>query len=338
LTRLDLSIRIPSVTKYKFEYKLRGRAEQFISALKRAGLSGAIIENSFREYAVKVSVSREENDLGAAVLYYKPKSDTFSMSVHELKDSSVAALVEDCWHEQQNVAGQPGDGYAIYVDGSFSNGSTGYGAVILRDGKVVDELFGTVDAEKVAGTYQIAGELAAVEEALKWCREHSVNEVSIYYDYLGIEKWATGRWKTNQPLTKEYARIIRDCPVEIHWHKVDSHTGNRWNDRADALAKKGAGSLQLAADGSDLVTELLETTDAWIEYLMVRGIEACFDRIFNEQFARILIVREEEAVGTFDLYNTKKKRLSPYLHNFRDDPLRQQIESWWKEFLASTVS
>ena len=131
--------------------------------------------------------------------------------------------------------------FEIYVDGSFINGATGYGAVVLRDGEVVDELSGAVDASEVNDTRQVAGELAAVKEALNWCLEHSVKEVSIYYDYLGIEKWATGQWKRNQPLTKEYARFVGACPIRIHWHKVDSHTGNRWNDRADLLAKQGAG-------------------------------------------------------------------------------------------------
>lgn len=225
--------------------------------------------------------------------------------------------------------------YEIYVDGSFINGATGYGAVILKDGEVVDELSGTVDVSEVNNTRQIAGELMAVREALNWCREHSINEVSIYYDYLGIEKWATGKWKTNQPLTQEYARFVRECPIRIRWHKVDSHTGNRWNDRADALAKKGAGSIQSANVETDLVAELLKTTDVWIEFLMVKGIEARFDRVYNEQFARAYILIEDGIVGTFDLYNTRKKRLSPYLHNFRGDDLKSRIETLWREFLAS---
>jgi viroplasmin and RNaseH domain-containing protein len=235
--------------------------------------------------------------------------------------------------------------YEIYVDGSFINGATGYGAVILKNGKVVDELSGAVDASGVNGTRQVAGELAAVKEALNWCLEHSVKEVSIYYDYLGIEKWATGQWKTKQPLTKEYARFVGACPIRIHWHKVDSHTGNRWNDRADLLAKQGAGSIQpsVGEPGAgrarlgtgDLVSDLIEKTDEWIEFLMVRGIDASFDRVYNEQFARVYIRQQEETVGTFDLYNTRKKRFSPYVHNFRDAALKQRIETLWSEFLAS---
>ena len=225
--------------------------------------------------------------------------------------------------------------FEIYVDGSFINGATGYGAVVLENGKVVDELSGAVDASEVNETRQVAGELVAVKEALNWCREHSVDEVSIYYDYLGIEKWATRQWKTNQPLTKDYARFVSECPIKIHWHKVDSHTGNRWNDRADALAKQGAGSLWPAVGEADSVSELIGKTDAWIEFLMVRGIDARFDRVYNEQFARVYILEQDKTVGTFDLYNTRKKRFSPYVHNFRDKDLKLRIETLWTEFQSS---
>ncbi len=139
--------------------------------------------------------------------------------------------------------------YEIYVDGSFIDGATGYGAVILKNGSAVDELSGAVAASETDGTRQVAGELAGVKVALNWCLEHSVTEVSIFYDYLGIEKWARGQWKTNQPLTKAYARFVGECPIKIRWHKVASHTGNRWNDRADALAKQGALSRRVAAGG-----------------------------------------------------------------------------------------
>lgn len=316
------------MAKYRFEDKLRHRAEEFIAALERAGLEGTILEDSFREYSVKVSVLSKATDLGPGVLYYKPKADSFSFSTRELKDKSIVPLLEDCWNNER-----PAQGYEIYVDGSFARGTTGYGAVILKDGRVVEELFGGVDSAEVAGTHQIAGELAAVKEALKWCLQHSINEVSIYYDYLGIEKWAAGKWKTNQPLTQQYARFVRDCPVRIHWHKVDSHTGNRWNDRADALAKKGTGLIQPAQ--ANAVSELLEQTDCWIEFLMVRGIEASLDQVYNEQFARVYIIQDDKAAGTFDLYNTRKKRLSPYLHNVKDEELKQRIEKLWEEFLSS---
>lgn len=320
------------MAKHRFEPQLYSGANQLIRTLDSAGIDASIIEDSLRDYALKISVSRDGVDFGRAVIYYSPRANSFSLKTRELKDRSIATLIEQLWSDSPSMTEDSVGRTEIYVDGSFINGATGYGAVILKDDKVVDEICGGVDAAEVNDTRQVAGELIAVKEALSWCREHSVTEVRIYYDYLGIEKWATGRWKTNQTLTREYARFVRDCPVRIHWQKVESHSGNRWNDRADALAKKGAGMIQASSVEADLVGELLERTDRWIEFLMVNGIDASFDRVYNEQFARILIVRDDRPLGMFDLYNTRKKKFSPYMHDFRDENLKVQIDALWKQF------
>ena len=319
---------------YRFEPNLRKGAEEFIRKLADAGFDAAIVEESFREYSVKVAVSTPAGSLGHIIIYYRPRSDSYTMSAHEIKDKSMAPTLEEYWHGAPPKSGAQPAAYEIYGDGSYLGGVTGYGAVILKEGKVIAELTGSVPASEVGGTHQVAGELAAVKESLKWCQAHSIDEVSIYYDYLGIEKWATGRYKANKPLTQEYARFVRECGIRIHWRKVAAHTGNRWNERADVLAKKGSASAASAGLAGDTVSELVKTTDAWSEFLMVKGIEASFDRIYNDQFARVLIIRDDKPVGIFDLYNTKKKRLSPYVHNFRDYQLKAQIESWWTEFLG----
>jgi ribonuclease H-related protein len=325
------------MSKYQYEPRLRDRARKFIGALKADGIEATIAEDSIREYSIKVSVFARGQDYGLAVIYYSPKTDTFSMKSHELKDNSIAPRLEACWKEERTRSARSGLSYEIYVDGSYINGATGYGAVILENGKVVEELSGPVDSTEVNGTRQIAGELAAVKAALNWCAAHSVNEVSIYFDYLGIEKWATGQWKTNQSLTKEYARFVGQSGIKIHWHKVASHTGDRWNDRADALAKQGAGFNAQTDDRSDFVSDLIKKSEDWIDFLMVRGIEASLDRVYNEQFARVYLVQGDKPVGTFDLYNTKKKPFSPYIHNFRSDALKDKVERLWREFCGKTA-
>lgn len=322
---------------YQYEARLRARAGQFLNVLKKAGLDASIVDDSIREYSIKVSVCQNGNDLGMAVIYYSPKSDSFSLKTHELKDKSIAPTLEQCWLGAATASQPKATEFEIYVDGSYADGTTGYGAVILKNGKVVEELSGQVEATEVSGTRQVAGELAAVKAALAWCVTHLVSKVSIYYDYLGIEKWATSAWKANQPLTREYARYVAESPINIVWHKVASHTGNKWNDRADALAKLGAGSSPLTADSDELVSELVKKTEAWIDFLMVRGIEASFDRVYNEQYARVYILDKDKAVGTFDLYNTKKKRFSPYLHNFGDENLKHRIEAFWGTFALSQL-
>ena len=325
----------------KFEGELRARAEEFIRVAKRAKIAGAIVEDSFRDYMVKISITTEGCEFGNATIYYSPKTNSFSLKTHELKNKSIAPQLEECWHEEpaKTIARAeptaPAKGYEVYVDGSYINGATGYGLVILKDGQAVEELFGQVADTAAGGTHQVAGELLAVEEALRWCQKNDVKEVSIFYDYLGIEKWATGAWKANQSLTQSYAKFVRASGIRIRWHKVASHTGNRWNDHADKLAKKGALSAVAQADESERNVELLDKKDRFIEFLMVKGIDAAFDRIYNDQFARVMILEDEKSVGTFDLYHTKRKPFSPYLHNFKDDVLKGEIKKIWDEFIAA---
>jgi viroplasmin and RNaseH domain-containing protein len=344
---------------YKFEEKLRRRAEQFIEKIKIEGFDGVIVEDSFRDYMVKAAISSDETELGKVTIYYSPKLNSFSLKTNELKDKSVIPRLEARWHtdrshnegshnegsrkegsrkgrsSDESSGETSGSGYEIYVDGSFFNGATGYGVVILKDGEVIDELFGPVINYSEKDTRQVAGELFAVEEALRWCEKNSIKEVAIFYDYLGIEKWATGAWKANQAMTQDYAKFVRASGIRIRWNKVASHTGNRWNDRADRLAKKGATSMTALACESDKVAELLDKKDRFLEFLMVKGIDAAFDRIYNDQYARIFILRDEKRAGIFDLYHTKKKPLSPYLHNFKDEDKKAEIESLWKEFISA---
>lgn len=315
------------MAKFKYEEKLRARANELIEALRSSNVQSEILEDSIREYSIKVFVLHPSSP-ETALIYYRPTSDSFSLGTHELKDKSIIPILEKAWNPQPERSSLKD--IEIYVDGSFIGGVTGYGAVVLSQGKVLEELFGAVDKAEVGGTYQVAGELAAVKTALSWCRSNSVERVTIFYDYLGIAEWATGRWKTNQPLTQNYARFVRECGINVTWRKVAAHSGNKWNERADALAKKGTRSLSSAPDVEDeLMRELIEKSEAWIEFLMVQGVEASLDQTYNDQFARIFIIEYDRTVGIFDLYNTRKKRLSAHTHGFLDENLKKRIDSLW---------
>src|SRR5215216_3114968 len=102
---------------YKFEDKLRHRAEQFINEIKVTGIRGVIIEDSFRDYTVKVAISSDGGELGKVNLYYSPKSNSFSLKTHELKDKSIAPQLEELWNKERSPDQASGKGYEIYVDG-----------------------------------------------------------------------------------------------------------------------------------------------------------------------------------------------------------------------------
>lgn len=229
-------------------------------------------------------------------------------------------------------------GYKIYVDGSCIGEKVGYGAAVLRDAELIRQMKGYVPAADAAGTRQVAGELVAVGRALRWCEQQNIREVEIYYDYKGIECWATGEWKAKQPLTQRYAKFARQCPVVVRWRKVKAHSGNRWNDLVDELAKQGAASApeeeaitntEAARQSSgELETKAL----AFVERLNEDHVPAQFDKVYNGQFARIVILKGGAKAGYFDLYHTAKKPFSPYVHAFKDARLKAETERAWRAF------
>ena len=56
---------------------------------------------------------------------------------------------------------------------------------------------------------EILGAMAAVERAI----ELKLPEVTIYYDYMGIEMWAEGAWKRNRQDLPE----PMEKPVPMQW-------------------------------------------------------------------------------------------------------------------------
>ena len=45
--------------------------------------------------------------------------------------------------------------------------------------------------------------------------DHHYPSICIYYDYEGIEKWATGLWKANKEQTQNYVKTINDMKKKI---------------------------------------------------------------------------------------------------------------------------
>ncbi|MED9947073.1 MAG: RNase H family protein, partial [Peptacetobacter hiranonis] len=63
----------------------------------------------------------------------------------------------------------------------------------------------------------------------------------IYFDYQGIEKWCTGEWKANKKGTIEYRDFYNSIKdkLDVSFVKVAAHTGDKYNEMADQLAKDG---------------------------------------------------------------------------------------------------
>jgi ribonuclease HI len=316
---------------YKYQQEVQSKARHYIWVLQGSGIQARIIPDSFRDYSVKLSVIKEGTDFGSCSIYYKPKTGTYTLRLQEMRDPGLNQDLETAWHAEEAAATEAG--WHIYVDGSFYNNTIGLGAVIIHNGNVVQELSGTVEDDSLTENRNIAGELRAVQKALQWCQGHSVTQVTVYYDYLGIEKWATGTWKAKLPLTQGYARFICSCPVAVTWQKVKGHAGNRWNEQADRLARQGTQQAP-AGPGSnaELAAQLQEKSVAYTGFLLARGIRAYMEKIYNEQYARILVREGRHRAAIFDLYHTAQKPFTPYIHSCQDDTLKHKLTMLWSEF------
>ena len=133
-------------------------------------------------------------------------------------------------------------GLTAFVDGSFevSVGRYGFGCVILQPEKEPLEYYGSGNNEASAALRNVTGEMLGAMFSVKWAIAHGYKDILICYDYEGIEKWATGLWKAKTELTKKYASAMKEWNkiICITFKKIAAHTGNRYNESADQLAKR----------------------------------------------------------------------------------------------------
>lgn len=130
-----------------------------------------------------------------------------------------------------------------YVDGSFDkvNGRYSSGVVLLIDDTIQNEFYLVGNKKNYVESYQIAGEVQAALEAIRWAKKEGYKSIIICYDYEGIEKWATGQWQAKKSVSQDYVvefnALSKD--VDVSFHKVKAHIGITYNERADELANIG---------------------------------------------------------------------------------------------------
>lgn len=135
------------------------------------------------------------------------------------------------------------DTLIAYVDGSYSKHINeniyGAGVVLIHpdNRKETVSLKGTEGIE----LHNVAGELSAAMYAMKKAKDNGYNKLTLYYDYVGIENWLNGCWRTKNKYTKLYNQyyIQKIKPfLDIEFIKIKSHSKNMYNDEADLLAKR----------------------------------------------------------------------------------------------------
>jgi len=127
-----------------------------------------------------------------------------------------------------------------YTDGSYSNELKrfSYAAVLFANGEKTTHS-AVEHNNEATGLHNVAGELKAAMYAMQFTKKMGKSKLKLYYDYIGVEMWATGHWKAKNHYTQAYVDYVKKISKDIHiaYVKVKSHTGNKYNEEADKLAR-----------------------------------------------------------------------------------------------------
>lgn len=148
---------------------------------------------------------------------------------------------------KKDIDTYPSDNLHIYVDGSYNlyTEKFSYGLVAVKNNIVVYVESNSSEDNSQKQLRQIAGELMASIRAVEYAKSINEKSVVIFHDYEGIYHHAVGTWQRKDESSKNYYefmnRTMTNKEVEIIFVKVDSHTGDIFNEITDSLAKKCIG-------------------------------------------------------------------------------------------------
>lgn len=128
-----------------------------------------------------------------------------------------------------------------YIDGSYDNETKryGFGGILMVNGEEHQFKKG-YSLDEYTESRNVAGEIKGAAYIINYCLKNGINELDLYYDYIGIEKWYTGSWKANTLIATKYVSFVAKInkQIRINFFKVKSHSNDKYNDLADKLAKE----------------------------------------------------------------------------------------------------
>lgn len=129
-----------------------------------------------------------------------------------------------------------------YCNGSYDDNTQkfSYGAIIINNNQTVEfsQAFDVFDTGR-----NITGEIFGAMKAMRYCLENNIEALDLYYDYTGIEAWATGKWTPTTQLTKTYVNFCKELKdkLNVNFIKVQAHKDVKLNEKTGKIAKAALG-------------------------------------------------------------------------------------------------
>ena len=179
----------------------------------------------------------------------------------------------------------PNDCLHIYVDGSYnvSTEEYSYGLVAVKSNIVEYIESGSGKSDSSRNIRQIAGELAGAVKGAEYALSTGETKVVIFHDYIGICYHATGFWERREESSKEYYKKMQELMssgIEVIFVKVDSHTGDLFNELVDEKCKE---KLAIKSD---------KTVEKWL----LKNIISVSSEAVKEEIVKIVSRGEENII------------------------------------------
>lgn len=155
----------------------------------------------------------------------------------------------------------------IYTDGSYKDRTVGIGVHIDGINGFSRDFYGVVDCPKFQNLRNIGGELFSVLVGVQCAVDMGFTDITILYDYDGVEKWFTSEWGANGELQQAYTRVMQGLSIgrgiSFKFLHVAGHSGVKGNKRADQMAKRGT-NMSLWIDSDKILSGKLTVNDVGV--------------------------------------------------------------------------
>lgn len=165
----------------------------------------------------------------------------------------------------------PKEGFHVYVDGSYNSATEeySYGIVAVENEVVLYIESGKGKNKGERNIRQIAGELKGAIRAVEYALDNNQKEVVIFHDYEGVSHHATGFWERREESSERYYNEMQQLMnkgIKVTFVKVDSHTGDLFNELVDEKCKE-----VLGISSDKVVEKWLKTNTLKVKNLEVKN-------------------------------------------------------------------
>ena len=126
----------------------------------------------------------------------------------------------------------------IFTDGSYEKEKNigSWAFIILRKNKRSLKASGLVTNDEFLESHNIAGEVYAVINAVKYSSQKGFDDLVIFHDYEGLANWYDGSWDTKKSISMEYVKALKKFNLRIEFVWVKGHSNIYYNELVDKLA------------------------------------------------------------------------------------------------------